>query len=122
MTVSAPIHTSSLSVVWLQYPCTADDYDILQEIGVGAFATVYRATVNATGVSNATNRQTHSVGSRWRAATHRSLCMAPHCVSQEEVAIKIIDLEQFNTNWDEIRVSTATLNTVHVASLPDGTF
>ena len=23
---------------------------------------------------------------------------------QEEVAIKIIDLEQFNTNWDEIRV------------------
>ena len=27
---------------------------------------------------------------------------------QEEVAIKIIDLEQFNTNWDEIRVSCHT--------------
>ena len=38
--------------VLAQYPCTADDYDILQEIGVGAFATVYRATVNATGVTN----------------------------------------------------------------------
>lgn len=50
----------------VHYPCTADDYDILQEIGIGAFATVYRATVIATG---------------------------------EEVAIKIIDLEQFNTNW-----------------------
>ena len=50
----------------VHYPCTADDYDIVAEIGIGAFATVYRATVTATG---------------------------------EEVAIKIIDLEQFNTNW-----------------------
>ena len=30
-------------------------------------------------------------------------------VIQEEVAIKIIDLEQFNTNWDEIRVGLTRL-------------
>ena len=64
----------------VHYPCTADDYDILQEIGVGAFATVYRATVNASG---------------------------------EEVAIKIIDLEQFNVNWDEIRREIQIMSLLH---------
>ena len=38
-----------------------------------------------------------------RTLLHRRLLLLT--VLQEEVAIKIIDLEQFNTNWDEIRVS-----------------
>ena len=103
---------------WLpQYPCTADDYDILQEIGVGAFATVYRALVNATGVRR-TDRQTDGRASDTSnartAVAHSTLrcsarcCAAVPCSLQEEVAIKIIDLEQFNTNWDEIRVSCRT--------------
>jgi serine/threonine protein kinase len=41
-------------------------------LGVGAFATVYRAVIKDT---------------------------------EHEVAIKVIDLDQFNTNWDEIRVT-----------------
>ena len=89
----APSATSPLSIQKLHtihqlqhyeadvhYPCTADDYDVLQEIGVGAFATVYRATVTASG---------------------------------EEVAIKIIDLEQFNVNWDEIRREIQIMSLLH---------
>ena len=111
--VAALTHALLVTVSWLyryaaQYPCTADDYDILQEIGVGAFATVYRATVNVTGVS-LTHAWTdtpllHCV-LRCRAVADRFGATARCAVSQEEVAIKIIDLEQFNTNWDEIRVS-----------------
>lgn len=52
------------------YPTTADAYDVFAEIGIGAFATVYRAQVKETG---------------------------------EEVAIKVMDLEQFNANWEEVR-------------------
>jgi serine/threonine-protein kinase OSR1/STK39 len=62
------------------YPCTADDYDVLSEIGVGAFATVYRAVVKATG---------------------------------EEVAVKVMDLDQFNTNWDEIRNEISIMCQLH---------
>lgn len=44
------------------YPTTADAYDVYEEIGVGAFATVYHASIRDTG---------------------------------EQVAIKVIDLDQF---------------------------
>lgn len=62
------------------YPCNADGYDVLQEIGVGAFATVYRAIVKDT---------------------------------SDQVAIKVMDLEQFNTNWDEIRREILTMSLLH---------
>ena len=52
------------------YPCNSDSYDVISEIGVGAFATVYRAVCKE---------------------------------NNEEVAVKVIDLDQFNTNWEEIR-------------------
>jgi hypothetical protein len=52
------------------FPTSAAGYDVYEEIGVGAFATVYHASVHGTG---------------------------------EQVAIKVIDLDQFNTNWEEIR-------------------
>jgi serine/threonine-protein kinase OSR1/STK39 len=62
------------------YPCSADDYDICQEIGIGAFATVFRGVVRETG---------------------------------EEVAIKVIDLDQFNTNWEEIRREILVMSLLH---------
>lgn len=62
------------------YPTVATSYDVYEEIGVGAFATVYQATVKETG---------------------------------EQVAIKIIDLDQFNTNWDEIRREIMIMSLVH---------
>jgi hypothetical protein len=62
------------------YPCSATDYDVLEEIGVGAFATVYEAIVKET---------------------------------REHVAIKVIDLEQFSTNWDEIRREIMIMSLVH---------
>ena len=46
------------------YPTSADQYDVFEEIGVGAFATVYHAAVHDTG---------------------------------EQVAIKVIDLDQFKS-------------------------
>lgn len=52
------------------YPTSAEGYDVYEEIGVGAFATVYHAVIKGTG---------------------------------ENVAVKVIDLDQFNTNWEEVR-------------------
>jgi len=62
------------------YPTTADGYDVYEEIGSGAFATVYHAVVKETG---------------------------------ESVAIKVIDLDQFNTNWEEIRREIQIMSLVH---------
>ena len=61
----------------VQYPVTADAYDVYSEIGAGAFATVYHGAVRGRG---------------------------------EEVAIKVIDLDAFNTNWDEIRREISTMS------------
>ena len=63
-----------------QYPTSAAAYDVFEEIGVGAFATVYHAAVHETG---------------------------------EHVAIKVIDLDQFNTNWEEIRREILIMSLVH---------
>lgn len=63
-----------------KWPCSADMYEVLGEIGQGAFATVYRARVKG---------------------------------RTEEVAIKIIDLDQFNTNWDEIRKEISVMRSLN---------
>jgi len=61
----------------VHYPTTADGYDVLSEIGSGAFATVFKAKVKE---------------------------------RDEEVAIKVVDLDQFNTNWEEIRKEISTMS------------
>lgn len=68
------------------YPTSEDGYDVYEEIGTGAFATVYRGIVKET---------------------------------KEEVAIKVLDLDQFNTNWDEIRQEIAIMRSLHHANIVD---
>lgn len=63
-----------------QYPCDSENYDVISEIGIGAFATVYRAVCKT---------------------------------NNEEVAIKVIDLDQFNTNWEEIRNEILIMSQLH---------
>lgn len=77
---SSSIHLTDEHHHHSHYPTSAAGYDVYEEIGVGAFATVYHASVKETG---------------------------------EQVAIKVIDLDQFNTNWEEIRREILIMSLVH---------
>jgi len=66
------------------YPVSADCYEVICEIGSGAFATVFRAIVKG---------------------------------RDEAVAIKVVDLDQFNTNWEEIRKEISTMSLLQHANV-----
>ena len=91
-----------------RYPSNHSSYKILREIGRGAFATVYLATVVSPSLPSTQQQQDSK-----NVKNNKNKFVYPHC------ALKVIDLERVHSSLQEMRTEVSIMRSVSHSNVLD---